>query len=509
LGKNTVATTPKFPLGDADQIFGNEAAEDETDSIFSSYVLYRQEVQRFTDAARPLQVVRAYKGEGKSALLRLVEKQLKSTTNDTLIIRTTGQSLSPSLESQDSDQWVREWKKRILERIANEIGATLSMAFTDDAISLVESAEQNTYKSRSFVSSITDRLKSKSVPIERTRTEIVNHEPLLKRWLNEGSPVWLFIDDLDQNFKNEPLHKLKVATCFIAVRQIFSQIPEIRFRLAVRPNVWSIIKMEFEALSHVEQYMVELPWSDEMFLDLVARRIEAYLQRSDQWVAVERDLPGAPYDRYIHLLASLFQNPILWGGKKRHVYVALHTLSCHRPRWLIELCKVASTEAARKGHTAISLEDVTSQLDAFGQKRIEDMVAEFTSLCAQIKELIFAFSGQNERYATDALLTTIERRILQGVQVRIVGLSAKPSSRDVAHFLFQIGFLSARLDYKDGTYEHLAFADRPNLLAVNTNVDEGVSWEIHPVFRDTLRLKDVQSKSERSWTDRRPPRGGR
>jgi hypothetical protein len=92
---------------------------------------------------------------------------------------------------------------------------------------------------------------------------------------------------------------------------------------------------------------------------------------------------------------------------------------------------------------------------------------------------------------------------LQAVHPRIVGMGSRTTAREVAQFLFQIGFLSARLDDRDGSYVHLAFRDRPNLLRVDTNLDEGVSWEIHPIFRKTLKLRNVQSKSERARDLRR------
>jgi hypothetical protein len=146
---------------------------------------------------------------------------------------------------------------------------------------------------------------------------------------------------------------------------------------------------------------------------------------------------------------------------------------------------------------------VVSQLDAFGKRRIEDMIAEFRPQCPDIEALLLAFSGQNERYSTDALLQTIQRRILQGLNPRIVGLGSRPTHMQVAQFLFQIGFLSARRDLANGEYEHLTFSDRPNLLRVTTNLDEGMSWEIHPVFRNTLKLKNVDSKSELARRDRK------
>ncbi|WP_231367126.1 MULTISPECIES: P-loop ATPase, Sll1717 family [unclassified Thioalkalivibrio] len=495
----------KFPLSEPDHLFGNEAAEDEPYDILESYAVKRPEIKRFLDPNRSVQVIRAYKGEGKSALLRLVEGSLSEQNPRPLVIRSTAQALSPSLDSDDSDDWVRSWKANIFRQIASEIGGRLNLAFSDDAMSLVEEAERNGFKSRSLVSSIVDRLQSKAVPLERTRPPLGNAEALLKRWLANGAPVWLILDDIDQNYQNTSKQKMKVASCFIAVRQIFAQVPEVRARLCVRPNVWASIKSDFEALSHVEQYMVDLSWdNDRAFEDILARRVEGFLKRTDQWSEVVKTLSPSLAHRNTQLVNLLFESPVAWGGrgKKRPIHVVLHTLSRHRPRWLVELCKLASIEADRQRNTQITLDDITKQLDEFGRRRIGDTVAEFRAQCPQIENLIIAFADQPERFTTDQLLRALRDRVLQGVDPKIEGVIGKPGAREVAHFLFQIGFLSARRDEPDGSYEHLTYAARPNLLRATTNLDEGVSWEIHPVFRQTLRLKDVESKSERARSDR-------
>lgn len=485
-----------FQLSTPERLFGNDAAEDESENAFDSYAVYRAEIKSFLDPTIPLKVVRAYKGEGKSALLRLVETSLRSQQSEPIIIRTTGPALSPQISGVDSDQWVRAWKSQILRQIASEIGARISVAFGDDGISLVEEAERNGFRARSFVSTIFDRLKSKIVPIDRDRPAITDAQPILKRWLEKGSYVWLIIDDIDQNFRNEAADKVKVAACFIAARQIFSQIPEIRIRLAVRPNVWATIKPAFEALSHIEQYMIDLEWPDGMFLDVLGRRVEGYLLRTDQMPTVASTLSTLITTKYEQLLDLVFENPVPWAGRKRPIYVVLHTLSRHRPRWLIELCKVSAQEAHRQHADRITLDHVVSQLEAFGKRRIQDMIAEFSSYCAQIESLLVAFTNQNERYTTAELVTVIRDRILPGVRPQLNSKTFCTNPVEIAQFLFQVGFLSARRDQSDASYEHFAFADRPNLLRVASNLDEGMSWEIHPVFRQTLRLKNVESKSQ-------------
>lgn len=71
-----------WPIDIADaELFGNEMAEDEDERLFSSYAYERDEFQGFLDPSVKLKVVRAYKGEGKSALLRWTFLRLRDFKN--------------------------------------------------------------------------------------------------------------------------------------------------------------------------------------------------------------------------------------------------------------------------------------------------------------------------------------------------------------------------------------------------------------------------------------------
>lgn len=477
-------------------LFGNDAAEEEQENIFLSYVVEPEIATEFLEYENKIQVVRAYKGEGKSALLRLVKNKLEQIESN-LVISNTAVSLSPSLDTFDSDEWTRKWKEKLLNLIANEIGSRIGLAFSDDAISLVEEAEENGFKSRSFVSAIIDRLKAKNIPIEKINSGVKNSEALLKRWLKNGADTWLIIDDIDQNFQNIEKNRIKVASFFTACRQVVQAIPEIHFRLSVRPNVWKIIKREYEALSHVEQYIHDLQWSLDDIETLIAKRVEGYLIRHNTWEDAKKLLSKKPDRQCEQLLSLIFEEPMPWGLERtRPAKIILYTLSRHRPRWLVELCKVSSKEAKKNNHDRIYFNDIDNVLEDFGKRRIDDTIAEFKSQCPEIEELLSAFANQGERYSTADLLTTITNRILQGTNLKIEGILGTPSNKEVAHFLYNIGFLTARRDNPDGSYDHISFDMEPTLLKSRTNIDQGVSWEIHPVFRQALRLKNIQTKQQ-------------
>lgn len=496
MSSNLPRPVPRLKLDDAN-LFGNDAADLESDALFFSYAVTRSELDDLLNSESAIQVLRAYKGEGKSALLRLVRQRLTSSNAEELVISAIGPDHSPAIDGNDSDLWTREWKKSLLKLVANEIGSRLGMAFTDDAISLVEEAEANGFKKRSFLSAIVDRLKSKELPLERTRLAVPDYERLVRRYLNQRPLIWIVVDDIDQNFANTERWRVKLGSFFTACRQIVSVIPELRIRTAIRPNVWAIVKREFESLSHIEQYMHDLSWTQDQFRQLLAERVRAYLKRTDQWTFIAKTLPYEKSAAELALISMAFDAPMPWGGsdRTRPPHLALWTLTAHRPRWLVELCKQAGKIAEKRNAKRINLDDIKHQLPVFGRKRIEDTEAEFKSQCPQIAELLGAFSRQSDIYSTDELLKTIHNRIIQAVNPTLVGQVGKPSDLDVAHFLFQIGFLAGRRDYGEhGGYDHILYRENPALLKSRTNLDDGLRWEINPIYREVLNLRSFGNK---------------
>jgi hypothetical protein len=497
-GTQELMASPRIDLS-ARHLFGNQAAEDEDDDVFQAYALHRDEVDAFSDPLRRLCFVRAYKGEGKSALLRLASNRIRSG-GQSLVIEGPVTAFSPSLDRDELDEWIRGWKAALFDRIAHAIGEAIGFAWTDDAMALVEHAEKAGFRSRGLVSAIFDRLKPKAslggaaVQLSSEKLGVSNAEALIQRWASRADSIWIVVDDVDQNFENNTRHRARVAGFFVACRHIVNAVPEIRVRAAVRPNVWTTIKLHYEPLSHIEQYVTDLRWDVDSMRRLLAKRVEGYLRRTAQWDDYVSELPTDTRQRDKELIGLVFEDPMDWGSGARSPYVILHTLSKHRPRWLIELCTLASSAAARANHARVAKSDVMQQLDDFGRRRIQDTVAEFRSQCPDMEELITAFQGEIEEYATDELITLIERKIRSHMKPQIVGIPGEASSLNIAAFLFEIGVLFARRDNADGSYEHINYADRPSLLRARTNIDSGLRWEVHPVFRQALEMRDSSGK---------------
>lgn len=499
--------TATFKLTDK-TLFGNDAAEDEKDeSVFQSYFVQRNEIASFLDETSSLRVLRAYRGEGKSAIIRNALHRLKAA--EVINVKTTGPSLSPDITSTDSAAWTKGWKRQILGLLASEIGSRIGMAWSDDAMSLVEEAEQNGYKSRSFLSSVLDRLKISQLP-EKKSIGATNHEKLVQRWMKDGSNLWLFVDDVDENFINTMEDRTKVASFFNACRQLINLIPELRIRTGIRPNVWKIIRADAESLGKVDQYIIDIRWDIAQLRDLLARRVEAYLRRMKQDAVLKSfEGIGGSY-RAEQLIALLFDAEMDWGynttrnvAKHRQPHVVLSTLSRNRPRWMIELVKLAASRAANEKSPLIYLKHIVEVLDGFGRTRIDDLSAEYRSECAQVRDLVNAFADGAEDYSTADLHTLITNKILNHLDIYFVSTGRPQRPMQVAAFLYEIGFLTAREEVSEKEYKHYTFAEKPDLLHTRTNVDQGMTWEIHPVFRQALGMRTPTGQKKDNRKKRR------
>src|SRR3990172_2276579 len=78
-------------------LFGNDVAEDEKEDIFYSYVLERRDFEPFFNVDNQVCISRAYKGEGKSALLRLVRHKISNSRAEIIDVAKTASEIVPDI----------------------------------------------------------------------------------------------------------------------------------------------------------------------------------------------------------------------------------------------------------------------------------------------------------------------------------------------------------------------------------------------------------------------------
>jgi hypothetical protein len=195
---------------------------------------------------------------------------------------------------------------------------------------------------------------------------------------------------------------------------------------------------------------------------------------------------------------KVFTSPYQWGRNKRPPHVVMDTLSHGRPRWAVQLSRLAGVTAAQERHATIELQDVVDNLVEYGQKRVADLEREHSHQCQETGEMIAAFAKQRAKYQTDELVKLIKNRICEHFAPHIEGNEVSDPVA-IAQFLFRIGFLTARDDLDEDDYRHYTYQDLPQLLQNRANLDFGYSWEIHPCFRQFLHLEKFIPSARKRW----------
>lgn len=311
--------------------------------------------------------------------------------------------------------------------------------------------------------------------------------------------VWIIIDDLDATYQNTNLESLDLTTFFAACRYLTQDLKGLNIRACIRTDVWALLRRYDEALDKMSQYVSEILWHQGDFLALLALRIRASIKSTSNSPTKGPITSIAEQER---LLELAFTPQMQWGDSRRRpsdmqpvlkparmvdTYKIIYTLSYERPRWAIQLCKLAQEAALRKHYTRITKDGIDEIWGEYGQKRIEDLVAEHKHQCPQVNELLNAFRGAVRLMSRGELFGWINNRVSEHLEVTIEGERTR-SPQDIARFLYRIGFIIARSESESGDYEHYRFDQMPNFLSARTDDDFGIKWEIHPCYRQALDI---------------------
>lgn len=480
--------------------FGNEAGDDVPPSEVGEFFFEQPEFEIFLEEKQKLLMATAKKGVGKSVLIQWIEAKISEVHGENvIIINCKGSDLVRSnfkIKNEPSlpNEFIQDWKVRICAMVNRRIGQEISLAITDDEITLVESSEIEGYKSRNLVSMLADRFTRLIPSIKPDKIQASNDIELLKRVQHKH--VWFLVDDLDATYQRTNKENVELSTFFSACRYLATHVKGINFRITMRTDVWPLIRRFDESLDKFEQYVKDITWGEDEFRSLLAKRIGCQLKKESP-----KDLDNQSYSERNareeeDLISKVLEREMIWGSMSRPVYQVIYTLSYHRPRWAIQLCKLAQSDALSRNQAMISKVNIDAVWGEYGKKRINDLIIEHKHQCKEVEELINSFRGAQRRMRRDELISWINSRVSSHMSPVIEERIAR-SPLEIAHFLFRIGFIVARTESGDATYEHYYFADMPDFLSGRTNNDFNSLWEIHPCYREALDIVKLNANQKR------------
>jgi hypothetical protein len=339
--------------------------------------------------------------------------------------------------------------------------------------------------------SLVDRLESKLLPVAAKRPEVKNYVSLLQRFREESRDmsVWLLIDDIDSTFIGSTEFILKLATFFSACRKLAREIDNLRIRASVRADVWTMLR-HHEDLDKAEQYMTDISWSYREIEVILARRILAYLEREQMPGCSDFDIYKPRDAKKIIYMA--FRDKMRWGATTVDPVVPINILSAKRPRWMVQLCRLASKHAARNDQSLIGIQDISAVMRRFGKLRLSDLHKEHAHQMPRLQSVLEVYAGGKAIYSTNELLTRLEEKIIARAGIPIVVEGETVSTAvELAHFLYRIGFIWGRSKDRGDPWVFVSYDDRPDLLREKANLDDGLDWSIYPSYRNVLRIKQL------------------
>ncbi len=343
--------------------------------------------KKYTDTSIKIAIICGKKGVGKSILLKWLEKEIKNIPSKPLVIRCRGSELTRhefglTNELSTSSDHIKDWMIRISALINRYIAREIGFPVTDDQLTLLETAELDGFKQSNFFTSLINRLQVRinGTSIEYNPKKIASEIEILKRI--KDRKIVLLIDDLDATFQNTDKEKRELSTFFSACRYLVQDLKDLSFRITLRTDVYPVIKRFDESLDKVDQYLSYIKWNINDFRNLLVNRIEPQLCNYGINIRKLKTQTDEEYHEYI--ISKIFVNKMDWGEIPKHTYRVIYTLSYNRPRWAIQLCKLAQSYAVKEGSDLIYKQHIDTIWGEYGNKRIADLVSEHKHQCNEI-----------------------------------------------------------------------------------------------------------------------------
>lgn len=464
------------------RIFGSEDAESEEPERLKEYFLVNGAYHDLLSPL-PLRIVVGHKGVGKSALLKrahlddleqnILSVEIKPNDISELMVAPIGESFIQKIE---------RWKTGISRIVAEKAVKNL----LEDGYDAVGNAQAKT------VTMSTTRFLRQIVEYLKPNINGAINQAIAESFLS-GGIIRVYIDDVDRGWSANKEDISNISALLNAVRDLCNSDRNFQCRIALRTDVYFLVRTSDESTDKIEQDLIRLTWTNDEILRMISLRILTFFH-----IPLLNDLSSLSQARISKEILSKVMDPTyngkgLWSNVP--VSVPLMSLCRKRPRDLVKLLHGAARAAGHDGRTLITTQDLDGSFEIYSDERLQDLVNEFKSEMPDIKSVLLKFKPSkkqrqtaiNYKYTTAQLIEKI-KNIRQQVTIKFNSGSIV-SDLSIISFLYKIDFIIARSE--KGGKAHWTYFDQRRFLA-NDAVDFGYQWEVHPAYRWAIQPNDVQ-----------------
>lgn len=459
-------------------LFGHEAAEDEDPARLRQYYFKSQTFAQIA-ADVNIRVLVGHKGIGKSALFQVAMAEDREAGRLAVELR-PDDVLEVGATAADFLSRIAAWKSGLTRILTDKI---------------VESFK---IERPAFSANVGDWINTLRRVLKPALDKIVDStalHPSALRAFAEGRELTVYIDDLDRGWEGRREDIIRISALLNAARDLVKTNPGLRFRIALRSDVYFLVRTSDESTDKIEGSVIWHSWTNHEILALLVKRIRTYFgQRAE-----EAELLAQRQSELALSLDVVCEEQFLGRGhwSNTPMYRVFMSLIRRRPRDLVKLLTLGAREAAADRSRRIGTPHLEAVFPSYSQGRVQDTINEYRSELPAIERLLLGMKpNRQERkarlgytYSTDGLLQKIRTIQEQGVFRTTTGLEMP--TKELAGFMYKINFLIARKELNSGYIDRKYFED--NRYLSSAFADFGYEWEIHPAYRWALQPEDPSS----------------
>jgi hypothetical protein len=463
------------------KLFGHEAAEDEEFDRLKEYYFKHTVFSRITADLR-LRILVAHKGIGKSALFTIARSEDRDEGRLSILVKPDDVA-GIAADEADFLMQIRAWKEGLGEIVSRKVFDEFGVEEDTKGRKLIGQGGR-------FISYLAESITKvgENINIGPGRQKIV------ERFLMDRKVI-VYIDDLDRGWLSRREDIVRISALLNAARDLANENTGLYFRIALRSDVYFLVRTSDESTDKIEGNVVWFNWTNHEILVMLIKRVQTFLGNEVD----DQQLLGRAQPQIAYLLDPVIANRYTGVGKWENIptYRMLMSLIRQRPRDLVKLCTLAARQAYDDDARLISTVHFDSVFEEYSQGRIQDTINEHKSELPDIERLIFGMKpNKRERrtelgyvYATDQLVNKIGTIIERGRFNFANGRQGTPKA--LAQFLYKVNFLTARKVLESGEIQRKYFEESRYLSS--DFVDFGYDWEVHPAYRWALQPDDLDS----------------
>lgn len=456
------------------RIFGNEAAEDETPDRLEEYYVKTDTYEQMK-SPNQLNILTGRKGVGKSALLKIIASEEKAKEQIPIFLLPDDILSIDINPGENFRATIRNWRNGLITQIFSKLLCSVSGDFS----------------LRRLMTFITSFLHKQIRELQGGAFNVQEVINLLQQVEMRQKTITVFIDDLDRGWANSKEDVTNLSAMILAVRDLVKDLYGVRFRIALRSDVYYSVRTFDEATDKIESSVLWQKWFDFEILIMLVKRVQTYLNSNGRY-GNEGLLMKQRLSELNNLLAPVLATNFAGKGHWANIPIhrALLTLTRRNPRDLVKLLTMAARKACIKKHAVIETDDILDILKDYSHNRLIDVANEYRCEFPDIGDFLSEMKPSKRANKFSRPCVYLKNELLQKIgnileHKKYKDINGKLFDKEyMAEFLYKINFIIIKREY-NGQIERIYYDDEPSALRGNLALNSLI--EIHPAYRWALQ----------------------